>query len=439
MKMTHAQWMKDTAAFGRVRSTELTKLDAALLAYERALANSNGSVLQEKRNLQQALEHWKTAQKAKGQDWRTSVRNKQKAVELLDGELGMVIVGAGGLNSRGELMIDSSELEARRIIANHIRDNTRLLFSGAELTFKTLKALNDVRGAQKDFKEAARTAGGIGTPPAPNPGLNQQLASLLGKVFGDAAPGEVQNALGPSFAEFLSSATPFVGAIKSGGSAIMKWGQAAKGLYDKSKLEGATHSFAPGDPTAAFEAIVRIQTAEIQQNVVSAGIYTTSAALKAAFTAADFGAVSGPIMGAAEKFALLVQKIYIFGYQWNEMKAGNALLKAGKYDLTLFKASPLLGCYLIANSNTSDIINMAVGDYGKVGWKFEVEIMVKKAEPVFAKAREVIKSSSFEIKSMSGMKGVVADRTKKTLGVLPTGKLDGLVEDVSKKIKSVIE
>jgi hypothetical protein len=117
------------------------------------------------------------------------------------------------------------------------------------------------------------------------------------------------------------------------------------------------------------------------------------------------------------------------------MNDANDLLRAGTLDLSLFKACPLLGCYLIANSNTSDIINMAVGDYGSPGWKFEVEAMVIRARPVFSKAREVIKGSRFEIRSMAGMKGSAIDRNKKTLGV-PTGKLDGLVHDVSERVKS---
>jgi hypothetical protein len=84
MKMNYDRWMKDTAAFGRVRSTELKAVDTALKSYEQAAISSGGSVLTQRRALQQALEKWKDSQKAKGQDWRSSVRNKLKSVELLD-------------------------------------------------------------------------------------------------------------------------------------------------------------------------------------------------------------------------------------------------------------------------------------------------------------------------------------------------------------------
>jgi len=429
--MSYAQWIKDTAAIGRMRSDELKAIDAALSAYEQALASSGGSVLPQRRALQQAVERWKQAQKSKGQDWRGSVRNKLKAVERLDSELGAVIVGAGGLNSRGELVVDAAEMEARKLIAIHIRHNTRTLFAGARLSPRATRTASDVQGAMSNFKSAVQSLTTVGAAPGPN--LNQQLQTLLASLFGSASAAQAQTALGPLFGEFLANVTPFVGAIKSGGMAILKWSQAAKGLYDKSTLASSAGSFAPGDPAAAFEAILRIQQREINQNAASAGIYTTSAAAKAAFTAADFGAVSGPVLGAAETLALLVQTIYVFARDVQEMNEANKLLQSGPLDLTLFRVNPLLGCYLIANSNTSDVINLAVGDYGRPGWKFETEAMVLKAKPVFEKAATVIRDSRFVIPSMNGMKGSAVNRTKKTLG-LPTGKLDGLVHDVSEKI-----
>ena len=394
-------------------------------------------MLGEKRSLQRALEQWKATQKAKGQDWRSSVRNRLKAVEKLDAELGQVIAGAGGLNSRGEIM-DTEEARARRVLAEAIKQNTRRMFLGQQLTVKNSKALaglNDVRSAMSSFKSACgnikSAASGVTSP-----GLAQQVQSMLVSLFGEATASEVQVALGPVFTEFLTNVTPFVGAIKSGGKAIQKWGQAAQSLYRKSQIQKGAGSFAPGAPAAAFEAIVRIQQREISSYATSASIYTLSATAKAAFTAADFGAVSGAVLGAAETLALLVQKIYLFARDWNEMRAANELLGAGACDLSLFNSCPLLGCYLIANSDTSAVINMAVGDYGRAGWKFEVEAMVLKARPAFEKARSAIRDSRYEIASLRGMKGAAVDRTAKTLG-LPTGKLSGLIADVTARIDRV--
>jgi hypothetical protein len=76
---------------------------------------------------------------------------------------------------------------------------------------------------------------------------------------------------------------------------------------------------------------------------------------------------------------------------------------------------------------------MATGEYGKSGWKFEVEAMVKNAKPVFEKARSVILESRYEIVGMRGMKGTVVNTTATTLGI-PTGKIAGLIHDVSSNI-----
>jgi hypothetical protein len=198
----------------------------------------------------------------------------------------------------------------------------------------------------------------------------------------------------------------------------------------------ASGSFAPGDPAAAFDAVLLIMNREATAFAATASIQTVAAGAKAAFTAADFGALSGPILGAAESLALVVQKIYLFARDWKEMKAANLLLEKGACDLGLFKTCPLLGCYLIANSDTSAIINMAVADYGKTNWKLEVEVMVRKAKPVFEKSRTVIAGARFECAGMKGMKGQVVNRNATTLG-LPTGKLDGFLDDISKKVGSV--
>jgi hypothetical protein len=434
MRMTYDKWMKDTYTYTRPRSAELKAVDEALKKYELALENSTGSVLTERRAVVSALEAWKAAQKAKGQDWRKSVRNEKKAVEILDAELGALITGKDGLNSRGELMIDPKELEARQIVAKAVKENTKTMFLGQKLTVKNTKALSDlstVRSALSTFKSQVRQ---IGAPLQTAPGLTQQVQSMVTSVLGGSAGSEVAHVLGTGFiGEVVTSVTPFVGAIKSGASAISKWGSAAAGLWKRHKLNAAEGSFAPGDPAAAFEAIVRIQTREIHAYATEASIHTLAAGAKAAFTAADFGAVSGPALGAAETLAVLMQKLYLYARDCAETEEANSLIAQGVFDLTLFKACPLLGCYLIANSNTNAVIDIAVADYGRAGWKFEVEVMVKNAQPVFDKAREIIQNSRFEIAGLSGMKGSVVNRTKKTLGI-PTGKLDGLIQDVENRI-----
>lgn len=438
MEMTYKSWIDDTYSLTRPRSAALKKVDAAFAAYEKAKKVSSGSILNERKALQKSLEEWKKAQSAKGKNWKNSVRNtKRKAVERLDAELGHVIVGAGGMNSRGVVM-DTEELRAAKELSKAIKQNTRMMFVGQKLTVKPNKVisdLNQVRSTMSTFKTKANNIkkAASGTP---SPMVKQQVETLLKDLFGEASAAEVQLALGPIYADFLTNVTPFIGAISSGGKAIKKWGSAAKGLYSKSKMSSAATSFAPGDPSAAFAAILQIQQREINTNTATASIHTVSAGAKTAFTALDFGTLSGTLVGAAETLALLVQKIYLFAHDWNETKAVNELLTNDTLDLNLFKTCPLLGCYLIANSDTSSVINMAVGDYGKTGWKFDVEAMLIKARPVFDKASSVINDSRFEFIGMRGMKGSAINRNKSTMGI-PTGKIAGLLHDAKNKVDQI--
>jgi hypothetical protein len=438
MRLTYEQWMKDTASMRHKRSKELKDVDAALRAFRLAEQNSSGSILPQKQALVKAFNVWKTK---KGEtQWRSSVRNKLRAVERLDAELGHVVVGISGLSHRGELMIDPTELAAAKEVAQANKQNTRNLFQGQTLTVKNSGALatfNDVCGAFGKFRTSAkgiRTAGQGGRP-----GVSQgaEVEKLLVSLFGESSLPEVKMALGPVLSsDFVASVAPFIGAITSGRKALAKWGKAAGTLYGKYKMKDAAGSFAPGDPAAAFDAILRIMDREIKQHSATATIHTASAGAKAAFTAADFGSISGPAFGAAEALAFTVQKIYLFAHDWKEMKSINELLARSQYDLSLFATCPLAGAYLIANSDTSAVINMAVADYGRTGWKFEVERMVKKAQPVFDKSREVIQSSRFQFAGMQGMKGTVVDRTKKSMG-LPTGKMKGVIADVEQNINRV--
>lgn len=262
MKMTYAIWMKDTAVFGRARSKELRAVDDALKTYENAEKNRTGSILKERNAIDEALTAWK---QAKG-DWRNNARNKLKAVERLQAELGLVIVGAGGLNSRGELMMDPEEAKARKIVAEAIKKNAAAMFKGRKLTAKNSKklvdqgrldlALNHFKNMAKGIKSAA--------PGVAQPNYQQQVQNLLANLFGETGAGHVEQALGLNFImRFVDSVTPFVGAIASGGKAIVKWGQAALGLYHKSQIMGGRAPSCPATRMRLLKPLSRFNSAKL--------------------------------------------------------------------------------------------------------------------------------------------------------------------------------
>lgn len=61
---------------------------------------------------------------------------------------------------------------------------------------------------------------------------------------------------------------------------------------------------------------------------------------------------------------------------------GNKLLREGFYNLDLFNASPVPGCYFLTLAETSTGINYSVHDMGTQDEKDTVEQLHKRAQPV---------------------------------------------------------
>ena len=103
------------------------------------------------------------------------------------------------------------------------------------------------------------------------------------------------------------------------------------------------------------------------------------------------------------------------------------MLRLGALNLDIFKTNPLLGCYLVACSDTSAIINMAVAEYGRPGWKLEIEDMATRLQPLLVKASQFLRASRFEIPELAMSAGAMRYKLDKTLG-LSTGKLDRAID-----------
>jgi hypothetical protein len=71
--------------------------------------------------------------------------------------------------------------------------------------------------------------------------------------------------------------------------------------------------------------------------------------------------------------------------------------------LEVFEDCPLLGCYLLVNSNTSDIVNLMLEEIGQPDWKGNVEKMVKESiTPMVKDANELINKSRLEVVGYRG-------------------------------------
>jgi hypothetical protein len=328
-----------------------------------------------------------------------------------------------GQSQLRQIIIRDLTLEDKKAleeIANYNKNNLVRMFAGKKLTLKK----NAGYGLQDSNKDQSSNSGGQDNDKTP-------VSNILDKLFGSGTSLGMQNVLGEEFTStVIPIAIPLIGAFESGGNAIVAAGQALKGLYQKHKMSAASDSYAPGDPAAAFDAIMNIQTREIKKYETNASIYTVSALSQLAAFQIDFGIISSIAVKSGESIALRLHKLYLIHRDYKEMEEANVLLQQGPINLNLFKTCPLLGCYLIGNSDTSSVLNMAVQDYGKIDWMFNVETMVAKAQPVFKKSREVILKSRYTIKELENQKGSVANISTKK------GKLQSLIGQVSLMIGS---
>ena len=72
---------------------------------------------------------------------------------------------------------------------------------------------------------------------------------------------------------------------------------------------------------------------------------------------------------------------------------------------TLFGTYPLLGCYLIAGADDSDLLFFFMGEMGQSGWMDKVEQQKKRTlGPLQDEARQYIKDSRFELDGFHGSK-----------------------------------
>lgn len=132
MPVTYEQWKKETSSLFSTRSKELKAVDAAFIAYE-----TGGRTDDQRETLMFKLDAWRSV---KGEDWRTSRRNRSGIVEQLWAELA---------EPEG-VKLPPEEQDALKVIADHQREAVRLLFEGKKIVIRP-----DVK---KQMKEDAKSA-----------------------------------------------------------------------------------------------------------------------------------------------------------------------------------------------------------------------------------------------------------------------------------------
>lgn len=452
---SYAEWMKKTGAQGlkgRKRSEYLEKLDEAIKK------NGPGASPAGRKEIKDALDRWRFDQSRQGKDWRKSMRNRTGTVTEL-----YRAVNADRRTLKPE------ELEAMKYIARAQAMALQKQFDGKQLKFKssTLVGMATEAGSSyqrfktgasgavsggKLIKSSMKTgqslqkgiklvsAGKAGFSPHGSGG-NGPIKQNLVKMCQKMCPGVDANKVFATLKlggvdQFATEVAPFVGAISSGGKAIVEWIRVIERDFKRSSSERSRFAFAPEDPEAALDAVLELLKREQMALAAQASVHTAAFTGKTLGVFADGGAVTGPVIGALESLASIMQTVIEYVRDYKEVESANGLLKVGALNLELFGVSPILGCYFLVVQDHSTIINMAVGDYGTPNFVFDAERLVGKVRPVLDEAHKFIHSSRYEIPGMEKAKGVAKETFAHKKGLAKVGALPGhITESIDQKIE----
>ncbi len=203
--------------------------------------------------------------------------------------------------------------------------------------------------------------------------------------------------------------TPYLGMGIAGKEMVKHWALTAeRGYVRYTAGKHAGTDILPGDPEAAARAVLQMISREMTNHARTATIHTTKFAVDVSITAGAMGAdLAGPITGAATAGAKLANTLFLMGRDYREMKAGNALLSAGRMPTAgkLFGAYPLLGAYLVAGSDDSTLLGFLTGEMGSAGWMDKVELQKSRTlGPLQKEARRLIRESRFHLDGFHGAK-----------------------------------
>lgn len=402
LKMTYERWTKDTAVTASRRSDKLRTVDQALKAYWDAKDETQRATL--RLPVKTAFDAWK-AEAQKGAEWE--IRNRSGAPEILDAEL----------SAKETAGLQPDEAKAWAVVMQHHEEALAEMFKGQKLVLKRTTALGSVAALHDKLKKAAAVDGSV---PAPADADERQRADQFFTVVLGEAKDEITDLVkdivkdAVYFAIFGKDRGPW-------GGLVMEWTKTLKAAWAVHQAGKAKGAFAPGNASAAFDAMLKDLEDDRKKEATQAAVATFFGLGKLT----GFATVEIAVLEAA---ATVMFELHELAKDAADAREANALIEQGKLDANLFEKSGLLAAYYLANSDTSAVIFLA-RPFGAPGFVRETEEMVKKARPVLDKAKEVILSKSYEIPGLRHMKGGTVDTTAKTAKVLPAGKIAGAVQD----------
>jgi hypothetical protein len=397
----YGQWIKDTSANVLTpRSFRLKVVDDAIQQYEKT---KNDKDLWRIKN---AFEDWKREQ---GSGWESSVRNRAKAVTNLNAALDK----AADYRTYQITHFTIPELVALSVVAKERKKAIIKIFEDKEINFKAAKLKDQLKLAAQKVKDKAEegaaylTTKGKSSPPKTSgpPASDvvrrkmEDMVTTMFSVDGLEALGSLGGFITTILGQCAVSIPPVVGHIKDGYDLFTGWAKVGADLYTQYNISERGYAIDTGAPTAAFDALRSCLADETKNEAISATRATTSFALKTGLVFVDGGAISGPVVGAANALADFSHQIYLLATEYKATKAINAALTSGQLDIRLFRTYPLMGCYFLVSATLSDLI--PIESFGSPGWMDYIENLHKHGfEQIYKSSIDLIEKSPWEIQGL---------------------------------------
>lgn len=272
---------------------------------------------------------------------------------------------------------------------------------------------------------AAVSVASTGVSTGAKAAARETAVAFIKTCVGAETMNEVMQLLGVNVIEqvvgAVSSAAPFFGSAMTGGNALFHLGKAFWNTYRLTRTHFHQKVLLTGDPEAAGKAIYRLIRREVTREFLDFG------RLSAQFTVSitgdvltvvgigaspvSFGgtallaggtAMMAPAAALVSAVAKLAHTLFLVGRELREMRKGNKRLESPEtLDRTIFEDCPIIGCYLLTSSNTSDLLGFETDMIGKPGWMDEVERMHSKhLVPLIEEASRAIRLSRYRLTNL---------------------------------------
>lgn len=389
--MSVEEWKKSTSLMLRIRGPRLRAVDAALAGYHSEQTSTNLLILIN------AVEVYRSTREG---GWENYRRNQGHIFEVLMSQIfnlasdddvvqAMAALPFFGIESwavegvGGHDLADAIAAEREKRLQQLLTGRT-LQFRWGTVAWREAKILG--RTGMQMQHEFGHGGGGDGS-------------SVVDAITdrGGAVGAEFLSIV-PIPKPDLTEMVPFFGLIYDGLKTAWQWKKYHDFVSNKALFPGflqACSGDAP-DIRAAIEAVRTYLETRMAAQLTLASIQTATFGAKVGTFFADGGVASHAALTGI-KAALKAYLTLQFAYdEYREMKAAQTLMS--QPDAGLFKACPLLGCYMVTSCDHSDLLNMFDGrrELSKY-WQFEAMHYIREINKLRDMAREYIKQANIEL------------------------------------------